>query len=279
MEVRLRASPSKFQARAALTANFARRLARDRDFWEPPAMPETGPAEADQSAIAAAIKEQLALKRMSRASLAAKARISVSSLEKSLSGGRRMTFAMIVRIEEALGIVLRAAPAAVAPEPLGGYARAAVGFLEGRYLTIRPSFTGGAGLYAYFTGIAWDEQTNRLVFRESGRVDSEFTQFGEVSVPHQTGHIYLVTNRHGQYRLVILSRPTITGAMHGLLTTLQQGKGSQLTPVSMPVVFERLEDGAPPPAVGAIALEHASHAAYRAALDRTLREQFAVLIG
>ncbi len=50
-----------------------------------------------------------------------------------------------------------------------------------------------------------------LIFRESERLDSEFTQHGDVSVPNQSGHIYLVTNRHGQYRLIIVTRPTSTG--------------------------------------------------------------------
>ena len=40
-------------------------------------------------------------------------------------------------------------------------------------------------------------------------------------MPHQSGHIYLVVNRNGQYRLIIVSRPTISGEMYGILTTLQ----------------------------------------------------------
>jgi hypothetical protein len=35
-----------------------------------------------------------------------------------------------------------------------------------------------------------------LVFREGERQDAAYAQFGEVAVPNQSGHIYLVTNRH-----------------------------------------------------------------------------------
>src|SRR6267143_1770181 len=53
--------------------------------------------------------------------------------------------------------------------------------------------------------------------------DAAFTQFGEVAVPNQSGFIYLVTNRHGQHRLITISRPTINGEMYGIITTLLAG--------------------------------------------------------
>ena len=56
-------------------------------------------------------------------------------------------------------------------------------------------------------------------------------------MPNQSGFIYFITNRNGQYRLVILSRPTISGEMHGIMTTLMSGRGSHLTPVAAPVVL------------------------------------------
>ena len=70
-------------------------------------------------------------------------------------------------------------------------------WLEGAYLTLRPSFGERGAIYAYRTEIMWDERLSSLIFRESERLDAEFTQQGLVSVPNQSGHIYLVTNRHG----------------------------------------------------------------------------------
>src|ERR1041385_2138015 len=189
--------------------------------------PETKLTDDQSRLIATQIREELARRRISRQLLADQAKISISTLEKALSGRRPFTLATTIRLEQALGLALRNnhAPApvthGVAPDELGFYSRRAVQWIEGGYLTLRPSFGDRDAIYAYRTEIAWDEAQSSLVFRESERIDAAFTHHGEVSVPNQSGHIYLVTNRHGQYRLIILTRPTISGEMHGILTTLQ----------------------------------------------------------
>jgi hypothetical protein len=90
-------------------------------------------------------------------------------------------------------------------------------------VTVRPSFGEKGAIYAYRTEILWDEATSRLVFREAERLDAEFSQYGEVAVPNQSGHIYLVTNRHGQHWLITVSRPMISGEMYGVIATLLAG--------------------------------------------------------
>jgi len=236
--------------------------------------------------IADHVREELARRRISRKGLAARAKISISTLEKTLSGRRPFTLATTIRLEEALGVSLRAkltaapasAPLPLAPGELGYYSRPAVSWIEGTYLTLRPSFGDPNAIYAYRTEIAWDDQCSSLVFRESERIDVAFTHAGTVSVPHQSGHIYLVVNRDGQYRLIIVSRPTISGEMYGILTTLQVGRGSQLMPVATPVVM------VPTKAVkdiqfGQIQAADRCHALYRKYLKRTVEEQFAVFLG
>lgn len=242
------------------------------------------------------VREEIARRRWSRQQLADAARISISTLEKALSGRRPFTLATTIRIEEALGLALRArvngAASAttdgtrtpgVAPDELGNYARPAVAWIEGSYLTLRPSFGEPEAIYAYRTEIAWDDATSALNFRESERLDAEFTQFGAVSVPNQSGHIYLVTNRHGQYRLIVVSRPTIAGEMFGILTTLRAGRGAQLTPVSAPIALVPLAGKgsmrqASDIAFGRIGLAHACHEAYRQLLRRAVDEPFATLM-
>lgn len=239
--------------------------------------------------MAARIREELARRRLSRSALAASARISLSTLEKALSGRRPFTLATLVRLEEALGLSLRGdgPPAATlsrpaagngsAPDDLGNYARAAVTWLEGAYLTLRPSVSDRGALYAYRTDIAWDDASSSLKFREAERLDREFSQFGSVAVPYQSGHIYLVTNRHGQHRLAIVARPTITGDMHGILTTLQAGKGSHLSPISMPFVLSPMKSH-PQAHFGQIRSGHVAHFAYTALLRRTVSDQFATFL-
>ena len=252
--------------------------------------------EAEGRAASVRIVEEIARRRMSRRHLADLARISLSTLEKVLSGRRSFTLATLVRVEEALGISLRAgtglgggnghdangAGAAVpvatrghAPDELGNYSRAAVAWLEGAYLTLRPSFGDPSAVYAYRTELTWDEQHSILSFRESERLDQAFTQFGSVAVPHQSGHIYLVTNRHGQHRLIVVARPTITGEMHGILTTLMAGRGSLLVPIATPIVLVPIKPGLDA-RFGRITARDPAYKAYTALLKRTVDEQFAL---
>jgi transcriptional regulator with XRE-family HTH domain len=247
---------------------------------------DRGLSAEESAAIAQRIREELARRRMSRQKLADTAKISISTLEKALAGRRPFTLATIVRLEDSLALPLRPlAKAAVehangsggqatAPDGLGNYSRAAVKWLEGSYLTLRPSFGDKGAVYAYRTDVFWDEAASCLAFREAERVDTDFTQFGQVAVPHQSGHVYFVTNRHGQHRLIVVARPIITGEMHGILTTLQAGKGAHLSPVATPIVLQPLEPGAKA-SFGRIAAGHASYPAYRALLRKTIDDHFA----
>src|SRR6266478_1277519 len=115
--------------------------------------------------VAEQVREELARRRISRQALAEQAKLSISTLEKVLGGRRPFTLATTVRLEQALGVSLRkgldAAPAAapvngdVAPDGLGAYSRRAVAWLEGVYITVRPSFGDKAAIFAYRTEIVW----------------------------------------------------------------------------------------------------------------------------
>jgi transcriptional regulator with XRE-family HTH domain len=237
--------------------------------------------------VAETIREEIARRRISRQSLAEQAKLSLSTLEKVLGGRRPFTLATTVRLEQALGVSLRkgqdSPPAAVpvngdvSPDGLGAYSRRAVARLEWIYITVRPSFGDKAAIYAYRTEIAWDAAVSSLVFREGERQDAAYTQFGEVAVPNESGHIYLVTNRHGQHRLITVSRPTIAGEMYGIITTLLAGRGSLLTPIAAPIAFLPIRT-IPDPTLGRILLDDANYAVYREHLRRTTEEPFALFL-
>lgn len=244
-------------------------------------MRDTGAQDHDWQETARKVREELARRRMSRQGLADLAKISISTLEKALSGQRPFTIATVIRLEEALGTKLRASSepaiaAAYAPDDLGAYSRGAVRWLEGRYVTLRPSFTEGAegSIYSYCTAVDWDAERSCLIFTESERNDSSFAQHGCVAMPHLSGHIYLVVNEGGQHRLTILGRPNIDGSLYGILTTLLVGHGSQLVPAACPVAllpFEREVE----PAFGRIDPGHARHERYRERLEAVTRRDFA----
>jgi DNA-binding phage protein len=260
-------------------------IAEPRQIWNKSRMAQKTKASTQEHHIMR-IREELARRRMARASLADAAKISLSSLEKSLSGQRPFTDQTLIRIEKALGLSFQRsetqdlrAQVKVAPEGLGSYARASVKWLEGSFLTLRPASTTPHAVYAYETLIFWDYETEHLHFREMGRTDKIYAQMGSVAVPHQSGQIYLTTNKHGQHRTAILSRQVITGELYGLLLTLQPGLGAHLSPVAMPLVLipmENLDDVAPR---GLVSSDHPMHAELKARLDKTLGDGFALMLG
>jgi transcriptional regulator with XRE-family HTH domain len=237
--------------------------------------------------VAETIREEIARRRISRQMLAEQAKLSLSTLEKVLGGRRPFTLATTVRLEQALGVALRKLPEAIpaniavngeiAPDSLGSYSRRAVARIEGTYITVRPSFGEQDALYAYRTEISWDAATSSLGFRESARQDSDYTQYGEVAVPNESGFVYLVTNRHGQHRLITVSRPRNSGEMYGLITTLLAGRGAVLTPVAAPIALLPITNVSSP-TMGRVMREDPNYAVYREHLRRTMDEQFAILL-
>lgn len=235
--------------------------------------------------VAETIREEIARRRISRQALAEQAKLSLSTLEKALGGRRPFTLATTVRLEQALGVSLRkstvlpayAAGNDVAPDSLGSYSHRAVTWIEDVYITLRPSFGDKDAIFAYRTEIVWEPKVSSLVFREGERTDAAYEHTGEVAVPHQSGFIYLIINKHGQHRVITVSRPTVSGAMYGIISTLRAGAGSQLTPVAAPIAYvpaRIITDRA----VGRIAPDHANYKLYRDHLRRTVDESFALFL-
>jgi hypothetical protein len=230
-------------------------------------------------AIALRVREELARRRLSRQWLADASRVSLSTLEKALSGRRPFTLATVVRLEDALGTSLRGVPApsaqVYAPESMGAYARPGVQWLEGSYLTLRPSFSEPGAVFAYLTEISWDDGNGHLVFSEAGRLDSQYEQKGFVSFPHLSGAIYLVTISDGQYRLALLNRPAGGGTISGILVTLAAGQGAQLIPAAVPISLVPMA-GRPDPQLGVVREADPAFEEYRGCVDRVADCGFAL---
>ena len=235
--------------------------------------------------VAEKIREEIARRRISRQTLAEQARLSLSTLEKVLGGRRPFTLATTVRLEQALGVSLRqngdGVPDGgndVAPDSLGSYSQRAVSWLEGRFVTLRPAFSEEGLIYAYLTEIVWDAKAVSLVFREGGRVDAVYEHTGEVAVPHQSGLIYLVINKHGQHRVITVSRPTPSGEMYGIISTLHAGPASQLTPIAAPIAYVPVRN-IEKVTLGRIGLDDINEPLYRQHLRRTVQAPFALFPG
>jgi hypothetical protein len=167
----------------------------------------------------------------------------------------------------------RPEPKLFAPETMGAYARPAVQWLEGTYLTLRPSFSEEGAIFAYLTSISWDDSNGHLVFSEAARTDSEYEQKGFVSFPNISGAIYLVTISQGQYRVALLNRPSGRW-LNGILLTLAAGDGAQLTPASLPIVLLPVsgEDNRP---VGVVRAGDPAFDEYRTCVDGVTQRGYA----
>ena len=153
----------------------------------------------ENKVIGAQVREELARRRLSRQHLADKAKISLSTLEKALTGTRPFTLASVVRIEEALQLQLRKhrhmsnGDMELAPDPWE--------LAPGRLLARRRLPDAAPVVQRCPVGLRLPHRNPlgqsalHLVFRESDRLDAAFKQDGAVSVPHQSGYIYLVTNK------------------------------------------------------------------------------------
>jgi hypothetical protein len=229
--------------------------------------------------VALVVREELARRRLSRQWLADEARVSLSTLEKALAGSRPFTLATVVRLEDALGKSLRAPahghdePKMFAPETMGAYARPAVKWLEGTYLTMRPSFSEEGAIFAYLTSISWSEPAGHLVFSEAQRTDAEYEQKGFVSFPNLSGTLYLVTIWEGQYRMALLNRPS-GRYLSGVLLTLASGEGAQLIPAAVPIVLLPIEAGEEK-TLGVVRDGDAAYGEYRNCVDRVTQRGYA----
>lgn len=232
------------------------------------------------ASVAMVVREELARRRLSRQWLADEAKVSLSTLEKALAGSRPFTLATVVRLEDALGTSLRNERASAdalrrmyAPEAMGAYARPAVQWLEGSYLTLRPSFSEPGAIFAYLTSILWDDAKGHLVFSEAARTDAEYEQKGFVSFPHISGAVYLVTISDGQYRLALLNRPSGAG-LSGILLTLAAGEGAQLIPAAVPIALVPTRDRGNP-TVGVVRQGDECYEEYRTCVERVTQRGYA----
>jgi hypothetical protein len=127
----------------------------------------------------------------------------------------------------------------------GGYMRANVEYLEGRYVCFRPAFTSADVICAYIFELRWDPVASCLTFEEKNREDAGHTQRGRVYIPDGRPFMSFVTVAHGGVRLVIVSRPSERESARGLIMTLSNPSGMQFTPASAPIVLRRVADKIP----------------------------------
>ena len=133
----------------------------------------------------------------------------------------------------------------VAARNYGGYTRANVTHLEGRYVCFRPAFTSAGVISAYLMDLRWDDAASCLTFEERDREDAGHTQRGRVYLPDGRPFMNFVTVGGGGIRLITVSRPGERESARGLIMTLSNPSGMQFTPASAPIVLRCVADRIP----------------------------------
>jgi transcriptional regulator with XRE-family HTH domain len=245
----------------------------------------TADTEADTEArlknarAAEQIELALSKKGWSREELAEQASLSISTINKGMSGERPFSRASLLRIADALGLDLLAPGPGIsyqASDDLGAYPRSLGRDYVGDYVTLRPSFFDARNIVAYCTTIVFGG-SNYLAFEESERTDKSYCQKGKVALPPQTGFAYLVTNERGQHRLAILRR-LIDGELYGMLLALRSGAGGHLTPLATPYALVPINLLAKP-SYGTIREGHPDYDRYQRHLTKLLSEGYAAFAG
>jgi len=164
----------------------------------------------------------------------------------------------------------------VAPVYMGAYARAAVDHYFGSYLTLRPSFSQAHSIVAYRTDITWDAEWPSLLFQERDRPDAPYSHRGRLYIPSSSSFIHLVSLTKGAMRMVVVSQVDRFGEMRGIMTTLHK-HGAMLVPVATPILYAKRESFDGP--FGTIGADSPAYKGYRAALEETVAQGYARLVG
>jgi hypothetical protein len=122
---------------------------------------------------------------------------------------------------------------------LGGYMRDEYAFYEGDYLFIRPASVQRKQIYVYPFQIGWEDEHPGLVMRQVAA--SGFTQFGSISIPRSSMHIFVNSNDSGWLKLAVFSQLDQTRRMRGMLLTVGQTTGGVYLPTVMPAVMRKLD--------------------------------------
>jgi transcriptional regulator with XRE-family HTH domain len=164
----------------------------------------------------------------------------------------------------------------VAPVYMGAYTRAAVDHYIGSYLTLRPSFAQPGVIIAYRTDVSWEPEWPSLLFQECDRPDAPYSHRGRLYIPASSMFIHLVSLTKGAMRMIIVSQIDRFGKMRGIITTLHK-HGAMFVPVATPIVYEKRDKFGGD--FGEITEKDASYPEYKKALEETMEQGYARLVG
>ena len=198
-------------------------------------------AEADRTKIVQAIRAYIARERISREEFAQRTKLGKSTVDKLVVG--LFSEKTILQIESHLKINLAntAIATELASDELGRYSRHDTINYLGSYVFARPSFQEDGLIHAFPMEIAWDSDSSALQVKETASGKKVPLQFGKISIPRASMHIFILSNEGGWLKQVILSQLDIYRKMKGIMLTMGNVFANLYTPVAMPVVMNKYD--------------------------------------
>ena len=215
------------------------------------------------------IKNFLAVHGIDRQSFADKCGIGKSTVDKLVTG--IFSERTILKVVEKSSFKLKTN---YASKHLGAYSRENwIGYLRD-YLMLHPALAGGGNIVAKLVSITWDEMLPGMILKEPGTV------IGALWIPHERSPlIYIQPVNDIGVRLVI---STMVGepCMRGLLLTVDNVVANAYIPVSLPVVFKRLDVGKAVPSsdLGVIKNTHPLYQSYMEQIVAVIDKQFGRMV-
>ncbi|ULJ76492.1 hypothetical protein [Rhizobium gallicum] len=186
----------------------------------------------EKKRIGQAIQRYIVERKLSREGFAHKTGTSLSNVNKMVTG--LFTEKGLAKVEKGTGVRFRSR---VSSERYGSYTFEEAERYQGTFEYLRYSFQDVATIHCYSMRIDWSEENACLQIRHKGIAESEFKQFGYISMPRRVPHILIVSNAGGLHNLNILGVMDFTRTMHGGLYTIgrigEQIFAPRLVPVAL----------------------------------------------
>lgn len=192
----------------------------------------------EKSRTIKAIREYISAKNLSREQFAHRAKVSISLLNKMLAGD--FTDKGLAKVESNTGVRFRSHNIIrkQAPEYLGSYSYDDCHRYEGFYELIRRSFQEEHIIHSYAMEIKWSEESACLAVRHLGIKESQFRQFGLISMPESARYFFIQSQDRGWHSLAIMSKLDFSRIMYGALYSLGDVGTQGFLPMAVPIVIK-----------------------------------------
>ncbi|MGR9470669.1 hypothetical protein [Rhizobium leguminosarum] len=186
----------------------------------------------EKKRIGEAIQRYIVGKKLSREGFAHKVGISLSNVNKMVTG--LFTEKGLIKVEQSTGVRFQTR---ASNEFYGNYTFADLESYQGTFEYLRYSFQDETTIVCFSMRIDWSDEDACLRISHKGIGDSKFKQFGHISRPKSVPYIVILSNVVGHHSLTILGVKDFTRVMHGGMYAIAKIDDLNFAPRFLPVAL------------------------------------------